>query len=118
MDLLVRHLHEHAPWGVEVAVEEGTGGRGIRLPSDGLAFGAMRRAMATAYGREPVLSGSGGSVPLVPVLARTFPEAEILIYGASDERSQYHSVDESVDLGDLERTTLAQALWFAELSLA
>ena len=76
----------------------------------------MRRAMGLAYGREPVESGSGGSVPLVPVLARALPDAEILIYGVSDERSQYHSIDESVDLADLERGALAEALLFAELA--
>jgi acetylornithine deacetylase/succinyl-diaminopimelate desuccinylase-like protein len=75
----------------------------------------MGRAMAQAYGREPVQVGSGGSVPLVPMLARALPEAEILIYGASDEKSQYHSVDESVDLGDFERSILAEALLFGEL---
>jgi acetylornithine deacetylase/succinyl-diaminopimelate desuccinylase-like protein len=75
----------------------------------------MRRAMQEAYGRAVVQSGSGGSVPLVPLLSRVFPDAEILIYGASDERSQYHSVDESVDLGDLERASLAEALLWSEL---
>jgi acetylornithine deacetylase/succinyl-diaminopimelate desuccinylase-like protein len=118
MDLLTRHLREHAPWGVEVSVEEGTAGRGMRLPSDGPGFAAMRRAMARAFGRDPVESGSGGSVPLVPVLAEALPAAEILIYGAADEKSQYHSIDESVDLGDLERVALAEALLFAELANA
>ena len=76
----------------------------------------MRRSMEAAYGQPAIESGSGGSVPLVPMLAQTFPDAEILIYGASDERSQYHSVDESVDLQDLERTCLAEALLFGELA--
>ena len=49
------------------------------------------------------------------MLARTLPDAEILIYGASDEKSQYHSVDESVDLGDFERSILAEALLLGEL---
>jgi len=116
LDLLTEHVLAHAPWGVEVEVARGEGGRGLRVRTDGPAFAAMERAMALAYGREPVRSGSGGSVPLVPVLAGTFPEAEILIYGAADERSQYHSVDESVDLGDLERTALAEALLWRELA--
>ena len=115
-DLLATHLREHAPWGVEVTVDEGEAGSGLRIPSGGPAFAAMRRAMTAAYGREPVETGSGGSVPLVPVLSSTFPDAEILIYGASDEKSQYHSIDESVDLGDLERTALAEALLFGELA--
>jgi acetylornithine deacetylase/succinyl-diaminopimelate desuccinylase-like protein len=113
---LREHLIAHAPWGVEVTVSAGNVGHGLALPTDGPAFSAMRRAMEDSYGREPVVVGSGGSVPLVPVLARTFPDAEILVYGASDHRSQYHSVDESVDLGDLERTALAEALLWRELA--
>jgi hypothetical protein len=38
------------------------------------------------------------------------------MYGASDEQSQYHSIDESVDLGDLERTALTEALLWLELA--
>lgn len=116
MDLLAAHVEANAPWGVEVDVRRGEGGRGLRVSNAGPAFGAMRRAMETAYGRPAVESGSGGSVPLVPVLARTFPDAEILIYGASDERSQYHSVDESVDLADLESACLAEALLWEGLA--
>lgn len=115
MDLLAAHVLAHVPWGVEVEVKRGEGGQGIRVGTDGPAVAAMERAMEAAYGRAAVRSGSGGSVPLVPILARTFPEAEILIYGASDERSQYHSIDESVDLGDLERACLAEALLWSEL---
>lgn len=115
-ELLARHLVEKAPWGVQVDVDEGEAGSGMRIPSDGRAFAAMLRSMELAYGRPPVQSGSGGSIPLVPVLSRAFPEAEILVYGASDHRSQYHSIDESVDLADLERTVLAQALLFGELA--
>jgi cysteinylglycine-S-conjugate dipeptidase len=113
-DLLARHLVEHAPWGVEVDVDPGEAGHGLRIAS-GPANAAMRRSMETAYGRPATESGSGGSVPLVPVLAGTFPDAEILIYGAADEKSQYHSIDESVDLGDLERSCLAEAMLFGEL---
>jgi acetylornithine deacetylase/succinyl-diaminopimelate desuccinylase-like protein len=113
--LLARHLREHTPWGVEVSVVEGDAGHGLRLPNDGPAFAAMGRAMRLAYDRDPVESGSGGSVPLVPLLARTFPDAEILMYGAADEKSQYHSIDESVGIADLERAALAEALLFAEL---
>jgi cysteinylglycine-S-conjugate dipeptidase len=116
LELLSRHLVDHAPWGVEVTVERGEAGHGLQVRTDGPAFAAMHRAMGAAYGRAPVEIGSGGSVPLVPVLARTFPLAEILIYGASDERSQYHSIDESVDLVDLERTALAEALLWRELA--
>lgn len=116
VELLARHLGSDVPWGVEVEIDRGEVGRGLAMSSDGSAFAAMRRAMEAAYGRPPVETGSGGSVPLVPILAQTFPNAEILIFGASDERSQYHSIDESVDLRDLERASLAEALLWAELA--
>jgi acetylornithine deacetylase/succinyl-diaminopimelate desuccinylase-like protein len=116
MDRLTGHLAARAPWGVEVEVTPGSSGSGLRVRTDGPGFAAMTRAMETAYGRPVVQTGSGGSVPLVPVLARALPDAEILLYGASDEKSQYHSIDESVDLGELERACLAEALLFAELA--
>jgi cysteinylglycine-S-conjugate dipeptidase len=116
MDLLTSFLAEKAPWGVEVDVKPGTSGQGMRVKTDGPGFAAMDRAMEAAFGREVVQSGSGGSVPLVPELSKALPDAEILMYGASDEKSQYHSIDESVDLGELERMTLAEALLFLELT--
>jgi acetylornithine deacetylase/succinyl-diaminopimelate desuccinylase-like protein len=116
LELLAGHLESNAPWGVEVDVARGEGGHGLRVRADGPAFAAMLRAMETAYSRPAVEIGSGGSVPLVPILAGAFPEAEILMYGAADEKSQYHSVDESVDLGDLERASLAEALLWTELA--
>lgn len=118
MDALTRHLVDHAPWGVEVDVGEGNSGRGMRVRTDGPAFTAMRRTMETAFGRPVVETGSGGSVPLVPVLAEAMPRTEILFYGASDEMSRYHSTDESVDLAELERLCLAEALLFGELGRA
>ncbi|MFM8998792.1 MAG: dipeptidase [Actinomycetota bacterium] len=114
--LLAAHLRDHAPWGVETTVDQGEAGSGLRIRDDGPAVGAMKAAMEAAYGHPVARIGSGGSVPLVPVLHETFPDAEILMYGASDERSQYHSIDESVDLGDLERTVLAETLWLEAAS--
>lgn len=114
-ELLAAHLRAHAPWGVETTVDEGEAGSGMRIRDDGPAVTAMKAAMEAAYGQPVARIGSGGSVPLVPVLHGTFPDAEILMYGASDERSQYHSIDESVGLADLERTALAETLWLASL---
>ena len=72
-------------------------------------------ALARAYGREAIEMGSGGSIPLVPMLTQTFPGIEILIWGAMDERSFIHSVNESVELSEVERITLAEALFLRNL---
>jgi acetylornithine deacetylase/succinyl-diaminopimelate desuccinylase-like protein len=52
------------------------------------------------------------------MLAETFPGIAILLWGAGDERSFPHSVNESVDLGELERLALAEALFLRDLASA
>jgi len=75
------------------------------------AYRSARAALTTAFDRRVVEMGSGGSIPLVPMLAETFPGIEVLIWGAGDHRSNFHSIDESVDVADLERMALAEALF-------
>ncbi len=116
LDALVAHLESNAPWGVEVRVEPGTAGEGFAVATGGPAYRAAREALAEAWGRPTVEMGSGGSIPLVPLFSRTFPDAAILMFGASDERSAAHSVNESVDLGELERACLAEALLLSSLA--
>jgi acetylornithine deacetylase/succinyl-diaminopimelate desuccinylase-like protein len=116
---LVKHLESHAPWGVDVRIESGGGfeaGRGYLVDTDHPAFRAAVEALSAAYERDVVETGSGGSIPLVPLLADTFPGIAVLMWGASDERSNIHSVNESVDLGEVERMCLAEALFLRSLA--
>jgi acetylornithine deacetylase/succinyl-diaminopimelate desuccinylase-like protein len=117
--LLTDHLRAHAPWGVEVTIDDAGGfeaGRGYLVDTTAPAYGAARRAMADAYGREVIEMGSGGSIPLVPMLADTFPGIPILMWGAMDHRSNIHSVNESVDLAEIEHIALAEALFIRNLA--
>lgn len=111
---LVDHLRRHAPWGVEVTFEGGSGfdaGHGYMVDTSTRACRAAMDALAQAYGRDAIEVGSGGSIPLVPMLTQTFPGIEVLIWGAMDERSFIHSVNESVDPSEIERIALAEALF-------
>ena len=114
-DALVAHLLAAAPWGVEVEVEAAEAGMGYLVDTTTPAYAAAKDALADAFGREVVEIGSGGSIPLVPLLAETFPGMSVLIVGAGDERSNYHSLDESVDLNDLASMALAEALLIGNL---
>jgi cysteinylglycine-S-conjugate dipeptidase len=115
---LVDHLRNHAPWGVEVTFEGGSGfeaGHGYLVDTSTPASRAAMDALARAYGRDPIEVGSGGSIPLVPMLTETFPGIEVLIWGAMDERSFIHSVNESVALSEIEHIALAEALFVRNL---
>ena len=115
---LVEHLRDHAPWGVDVTFEGSSGfeaGHGYMVDTSSPTSRAAMEALARAYGREAIELGSGGSIPLVPMLTETFPGIEVLIWGAMDERSFIHSVNESVDLSEVERIALAEALFIRSL---
>ena len=62
------------------------------------------------------MMGAGGSIPFVFDFARLFPGAAILLTGAGDPTSNAHSENESVSLDDLEKSCVAEALFFGHLS--
>jgi len=115
-DALIAHLRAAAPWGVHVHIEGDEAGMGYLVDTSTSAYQAAKEALAEAFGAEVVEMGSGGSIPLVPLLAQTFPGLPVLIWGAGDDRSAYHSIDESVDLADLESMALAEALFLRNLA--
>ena len=110
-DALVRHLETHAPWGVQVSVTPDVVGQGVRVDTTGPAYAAAREAMLQAYGRLAVEIGAGGSIPLIDSRTAAVPDAEILLFGAQDPLARIHAPNESVDLAELERAVLAEALF-------
>jgi acetylornithine deacetylase/succinyl-diaminopimelate desuccinylase-like protein len=115
-DKLVAHLRGAAPWGVQVEIEAAEAGMGYLVDTSTPEYRAAKDALAEAFDHDVMEIGSGGSIPLVPLLAQTFPGLPVLIWGAGDDRSNYHSLDESVDLGDLERMALAETLFLRNLA--
>ncbi len=113
--LLVDHLRAHTPFGAQVEVTPVSLGHGFRARTDGPAYAAMRRAMRTAFGRDAVTTGQGGSIPLATALAELVPDAEIMLLGVEEPASRIHAPGESVDPDELRRTALTQALFLADL---
>jgi len=113
---LVDHLRAAAPWGVRVTMTADDPGIGYLVDDSTPSYRAAKEALSEAFdGADVVEMGSGGSIPLVPMLAETFPGIQILIWGQGDHLSNYHSIDESVPLDDLERMALAEALFLRNL---
>jgi acetylornithine deacetylase/succinyl-diaminopimelate desuccinylase-like protein len=116
MESLVKHLESNVPWGAEVKIVREGVGSPFAIEAKGAAYEAMRRAMTEAFGKEPVLMGAGGSIPFVAEFARQFPNATLMLTGAGDPKCNAHSEDESVDLSDLEKSCLAEALFLGYLA--
>ncbi|MDX1891491.1 dipeptidase [Mycolicibacterium sp. 050158] len=107
---LTRHLERHAPWGAKVTVTPGDVGQPYAIDASGPVYDAARAAFRTAWGSDAVDAGVGGSIPFIAAFAAAFPEAKILVTGVEDPATQAHSIDESLDLGVLERAATSEAL--------
>lgn len=116
VDLIAEHLRRCAPWGVEVDVRAVQLAAGVRLAQDGPAAGAARRALKKAYGSPASLQGMGGGNPMLAAFKEAVPGAEFVMWGAADDTSRMHSNDESVDLADLGRATVAQIRFVEDLA--
>ncbi|QNA72183.1 dipeptidase [Streptomyces sp. So13.3] len=115
-DALIAHLRAAAPWGARVEVTQRGSGQPFRADTTSPAYTAMADAMRTAYGQELEIAGQGGSIPLCNTLATLYPEAEILLIGLSEPDAQIHAVNESVSPQELERLSLAEALFLGQFA--
>ncbi|WEH32147.1 dipeptidase [Streptomyces sp. AM 4-1-1] len=110
--LLTAHLEAHTPWGARISVEQVGQGQAFRADTSSPAYTSMAEAMRVAYpGEEMQTSGMGGSIPLCNTLAALYPKAEILLIGLSEPEAQIHAVNESVSPEELERLSVAEALF-------
>ncbi|WP_225095890.1 dipeptidase [Streptomyces sp. CoH27] len=110
--LLQAHVEAHTPWGARVTTEQVGQGQAFRADTSSPAYQAMADAMAVAYPGETMqYAGQGGSIPLCNTLAGLYPRAEILLIGLSEPEAQIHAVNESVSPEELERLSVAEALF-------
>lgn len=113
---LVAHLTALRPFGVPLTVTAGATGDGFRASSSGPVWDAMVAAMDTAWGGTTVQTATGGAIPLVKAMADAIPEASLFVFGATDSFANIHGPDERVLIEEWRKATLAEALFFHELS--
>ncbi|QNP62031.1 dipeptidase [Streptomyces genisteinicus] len=113
-ELLFAHIEKHTPWNARVSMEQVGQGQAFQADVTSPAYTSMAEAMRVAYpGEEMQASGMGGSIPLCSTLAALYPEAEILLIGLSEPEAQIHAVNESVSPEELERLSVAEALFLS-----
>jgi len=115
-DAVVRHLEALKPFGIPLTIHRGDVGDGFAPKTTGPAYTAAHKALETAWDIKAVYMATGGSIPLVRSLADAVPDAEILMFGATDGYSNIHAPDERVLLDEFERSVLVKAEFFQEFA--
>ncbi len=113
-DLLRAHIARVAPPGVRATVTQLHGGRPWRAELDGPVFDAAKRALAAAFGREPVITGEGGSIPVVGDFTRVL-KAPVLLMGFGLPGENAHAPDEWISDDNFRRGMRAIATLWEEL---
>jgi len=109
--LVKAHVARVAPAGVRVTVAHLHGGRPWRAELAGPLFDAARAALTAAFGREPVIVGEGGSIPVVGDFERIL-KAPVLLMGFGLPGENAHAPDEWLSVENFEKGMRAVAtLW-------
>jgi len=110
-ELFDAHVAKHTPAGVTVKTTYIHGGRPWRADLAGPIFDAAKRAVSAAFGREPVIVGEGGSIPVVGDFERIL-KAPVLLVGFGLPGENAHAPDEWMSVENFRLGARAMAaLW-------
>jgi acetylornithine deacetylase/succinyl-diaminopimelate desuccinylase-like protein len=108
------HVLSLAPPGVTVEVEALHGGQPWHAEPSGPVFEAARRALAKAFGKEPVMIREGGSIPIVQQFQELLGAPVVLIgFGLPGENA--HAPNEWMSVENFHKGAEAIAMLYEEL---
>ncbi len=96
-ELFARHFESIAPNSVKVKVTNLHGGQGYVSPTDTKAYRSASAAYEKTFGKKPVPTRSGGSIPIISTFERVLGTKSILM-GFGLESDAIHSPNENYPL--------------------
>jgi acetylornithine deacetylase/succinyl-diaminopimelate desuccinylase-like protein len=117
IDRLFRaHIEKVTPPGVRVEVTYFIGATAWRASLEGPLFAAASRSLAAVFGREPVIIGDGGSLPIVSDFQRLLG-APVLLMGFGLPGENAHAPNEWLSVDNFEGGMRTVALLWEELGM-
>jgi acetylornithine deacetylase/succinyl-diaminopimelate desuccinylase-like protein len=92
--LFKKHFESIAPSGVEVKVIPHHGGEPVVTPTDSIAFKAASKAMEETFGKKPIPTRGGGSIPIVALFEKELGLKSVLM-GFGLDSDLIHSPNEN-----------------------
>ncbi len=96
-ELFTKHFLTLAPKGVQVTVTPHHGGEAYVMPTDSIAYQAAADAMEKTFGKTPVPTRGGGSIPIVALFEKELGIKSVLM-GFGLDSDAIHSPNEHYGL--------------------
>ncbi|MES2627581.1 MAG: dipeptidase [Bacteroidota bacterium] len=96
-ELFTKHFTSIAPKGVKVEVRPHHGGEPAVVPTDSIEYKASALAMEETYGKKPIPSRGGGSIPIVALFEKELKVKTVLM-GFGLDTDDIHSPNEHYGL--------------------
>ncbi len=117
-EIFKKHFESIAPASVKVEVRPHHGGEPVLTPTDSIAFQAASKAMQETYGKKPIPTRGGGSIPIVALFEKELGLKSVLM-GFGLDSDALHSPNEHYGLFNYYKGIETIPLfhkYFAELS--
>lgn len=95
--LFTAHFKKIAPDNVKVKVTPVHGGEAAVTPTDSIAYKAAEKAIETTFGKKPIPTRGGGSIPVVALFEKALKVKSVLL-GFGLDNDNLHSPNEKYDL--------------------
>ncbi len=92
-ELFTKHFASIAPKGLRVKVTPHHGGEPVVTPTDSIPFKAAAAAMHDTFGKEPIPTRGGGSIPIVALFEKEL-ETKTVLMGFGLDSDAIHSPNE------------------------
>jgi succinyl-diaminopimelate desuccinylase len=112
---LRKFLSRRCPPGIRMELIDMHGGPGVLVPLDSPFLQAAVRAIEAGFGRPPVFTREGGSIPIVTAFREKLG-VDTLLLGWGQDDDCAHSPNEKFSLADLHRGARASAHLWAEFA--
>jgi len=116
--LFTDHFQSIAPKYVQVKVTPHHGGEPVVTPTDSVAYRAAQKAIAESFGKDPIPTRGGGSIPIVALFEKELGIKTVLM-GFGLDSDNLHSPNEKYDIANFYKGIETIPLfhkYFAELS--
>lgn len=96
-ELFTKHFNKIAPDCVSVKVTEHHGGEPVVTPTDSIAYQAAEKAITQTFGKKPIPTRGGGSIPIIALFEKVLGLKTVLM-GFGLDNDNIHSPNEKYDV--------------------